>query len=338
MNINENTTSYKESTKILPARSALMAAQAQGKEQGKEGKRRRGKPLDKPHARLSGDIKTKQRDFLAGFAKLAQVTQFDFARAHWIDGEVAQFVQKDLQDIEYERVPAILAHLRARNYHGQDVYFRPARGHAAAVLLIDDVPKARALSIAGKYRAYVVETSPDRCHVWIGTDRVLDEDERFQAQKHIVQALNQNDGHVADPNSVSGEHFGRLPGCRTYKRGPDAAVWVNVIAEPDQDAPLYSPVFALAADPAPLSPTRRACGSSPRQGSTGCRSAARSNKGGRDESSAEWGFVMGQLENGVAPNVVEERLLQHCRERRGRDAERYARYTVQRALSRGTTH
>jgi hypothetical protein len=55
-------------------------------------------------------------------------------------------------------------------------------------------------------------------------------------------------------------------------------------------------------------------------------------------SGAEWGWVCGMLEAGLPPNQAYYRLVERARSRRGPDAERYARYTVGKALvrTRGT--
>jgi hypothetical protein len=50
------------------------------------------------------------------------------------------------------------------------------------------------------------------------------------------------------------------------------------------------------------------------------------------QSGREWGWVCGLLESGSDPRNVYYRLFEQARPRRGDDAERYARRTVERAL------
>ena len=59
------------------------------------------------------------------------------------------------------------------------------------------------------------------------------------------------------------------------------------------------------------------------------RKSADSSPSGR-----EWAWVCGQLENGCPPERVYVRLLEQACLRRGADAPRYARRTLERALQR----
>jgi hypothetical protein len=200
-----------------------------------------------------------------------------------------------------------LAWARAENAHGADIYIRPARGADWPLLFLDDVSVERALSAAHEHAALVVRTSPEGgCHLWLRCSRALDERARARAQRHLAARLD------ADRASTSGEHLGRLAGFKNWKRG---GVWVNVLATPPH-LPLWEPdATALA----PQEPRPR------RKGTTRLEAPDQS------ESAKEWGWVMGALGAGCAPSWVEARLRERAL-RRGADAARYARLTVERAL------
>jgi hypothetical protein len=196
---------------------------------------------------------------------------------------------------------------RAANAQGAEVYVRPARGRAWAIVFLDDVRPESAIRIARKYSALVVETShAGGCHLWLSCSRPLAETERKRAQVYLAGRV------AADPGSVSGEHLGRLAGFKNWKRGGE---WINVAAASRVSpwTPLFLPV------------------------GTGGMARSRGNTPlGADQSTSarEWGWVCGLLEAGVTAEVVYRRLVAKARPRRGGDAERYARRTVAQALRR----
>jgi DNA-binding transcriptional MocR family regulator len=205
--------------------------------------------------------------------------------------------------------------LRAENVRQADVYIRPARGASWPLLLLDDVEVARALRIARKYAALAVQTSPDGgCHLWLRLARPLDEHQRYLAQRWLIRRVN------ADPCSVSGEHLGRLAGTRNWKR---AGVWVNVLNPDPAPRPPWDPAPAFAQSSPP--PLRR----TPTQPRLPSQHATDNSASGQ-----EWGWVCGALDAGLDPQIVYRRLLERAATRRGSDAERYARHTLQRALQR----
>jgi hypothetical protein len=206
-----------------------------------------------------------------------------------------------------------LAWLRAENVRRAEIYIRPARHYAWAMVLLDDVNDELALRVAQKYAALVVQTSPaGGCHLWLGLNQALDERQRYLAQRWLIPKLN------ADIGSVSGEHLGRLAGMRNWKR---AGVWVNVL-NPDPPArPAWNPTPALSPIASP--PARKTALYSGQQ-----------NGVDLSESAKEWGWVCGALDAGLDPQIVYHRLLDHAAQRRGRDAQRYARHTLRRALQR----
>ncbi len=201
-----------------------------------------------------------------------------------------------------------LAWARAQNARAAEVYVRPARGEAWPLTFLDDVAPQLAVRITGKYRALAVRTSPvGGCHLWLACQRPLAESERAAGQRWLAQRTG------ADPASISGEHLGRLAGFKNWKR---QGVWVNVIGV-SWHRP-WDPAPALAA----CGPTHL------RRGPSKSLSQV-----GRDisPSGREWAWVCGLLEIGRDPEALYPRLVARARQRRGQDAERYARHTIDRA-------
>ncbi len=197
--------------------------------------------------------------------------------------------------------------LRAENVQGHDIYFRPFRYLPWPVIFLDDLPPGLATRIAKKYRAAVIETSPGRCHLWLALTSPLEETQRSWVQKDLVAKLQGS----ADPGSVSGDHWGRLPGFRNRK--PQRDCWVN----------LHALTRGHPYKPNPNEPRI------PRHGPDKRRAHPAD---GVDSSRLEWGWVRGCLENGLPSQWVLQKLIEKARSRRGdRDAIRYARYTVAKA-------
>lgn len=212
--------------------------------------------------------------------------------------------------LETELTGALLAWARAENaVHHADVYARPARGHAWPLVLLDDVDPALASGIARKYAALVIRTSPPGgCQVWLRCARALDEHERCGAQRWLADRV------LADRASISGEHLGRLAGFKNCKR---SGVWVNV-ERASTGVPAWDPEPALSA---------------PRHASDRVVDHRDTRtRGDRSESGREWGWACGAIAAGCPAGLVYARLLERAVLRRGRDAPRYVRQTVDRAL------
>ena len=220
------------------------------------------------------------------------------------------FIQRDLQSLEPEGIKKALPFLRAENIRRSDVYFRPAQQESWAVIFLDDVTKQEARGIARKYQSWIIETSPGLHHAWIRTDRPLSRGERYAEQSRIVSL------GTGDPGSVSGEHFGRFPGFRNWKRG---GVWVNLISLPDTGLPRLK-TFASSLP------------HGGRRGSSG-RSTSSVETNDKSESGREWGWVCGFVEHGKDPEEILRQLEIRARDRGKNDPEGYARRTVARALS-----
>ncbi len=208
-------------------------------------------------------------------------------------------------DLELTALPLDWA--RAANVRGADVYVRPARGRHCSVVLLDDVRQSLALSIAKKYAALVVHTSPPGgCHVWLRCSMPLAEHERHELQRWLAHRCG------ADPGATSGAQFGRAAGFKNWKRD---GCWVNTIAA-NFDGPSWDPPITTPKTP----PSKRTPSSVERD---------------RSQSAREWGWVCGLLEAGVAREVAYQRLLEAAKARQRPQAERYAALTIANAARRG---
>lgn len=195
-----------------------------------------------------------------------------------------------------------LAWARAENAHGAEIYARPARGHPWALVFLDDVAQDLAVEVATSNGGLAILTSREGgCHLWLPTPGPLDETGRCAKQRWLAQQFG------ADPASVSGEHLGRLAGFRNWKRD---GCWVNVLVPARPERGLQQGTGSLAC------PERR--------------------QAPRDESPSgqEWGWTCRMLEEGWDPRRVYEALVEKSVARRGPDAERYARHTVEKATEK----
>ncbi len=198
---------------------------------------------------------------------------------------------------------------RAMNVHRSEVYIRPSRHGSWPLVFLDDLAPSLAAAIARKYGALVVATSPQGgCHVWLKCSEKLCESKRALAQRWLARRTG------ADLASTSGEHLGRLAGFKNWKR---SGVWVNTIAT--SKLPPWDPSPALH-EPSEAKRRRRA----PNNAINGVDTSP----SGRD-----WAWVCAQLESGGDPQAIYNDLAARVISRRGPDSERYARRTVERALS-----
>jgi len=213
-----------------------------------------------------------------------------------------------VQDLELDRLP--LPWARAENSKGAEIYIRPARGYDWPLLFLDDLSLDIALRAAAHYAALAVRTSPaGGCHLWLATSLDLDERQRHVCQRHLAELTG------ADRASTSGEHLGRLAGFRNHKRG---GPWVNVLAASGTHRPPWQPPDSVIADHQPVS---AGAADQPRR------------RGGVDRSPSglDWAWTCRQLKSGTPPDRVLTLLIDRCLHRRGNDAERYARRTIERA-------
>ena len=214
-----------------------------------------------------------------------------------------------------------LSWARAENARQADIYIRPARGISWPLLFLDDVALEMAQRIANKYAALLIHTSPaGGYHVWLRLTRNLCENQRYCAQQWLIPRIG------ADPGSVSGEHLGRLAGTKNWKRN---GTWVNTYKTNYTDKPLWDPLPVIQRNDS--KPSNSFEGQHKRQ-----LKPISSNTGGYDssESGKEWGWVCGALARGLSHDLILNKLIQRSSGRRGRDVERYAHYTLQRAIKR----
>lgn len=140
----------------------------------------------------------------------------EHATGRWIQANLSNI---DVLSANFDKT---IKYLRFQNARGWDVYTRPARGIMWGYVFLDDLALESAMEIVeGTGAAYVlVETSsPGLHHLWLRTEKI-DEAERKKIQSAFVER------GLGDPGSASGEHFGRVPGFKSWKRG----CWVNLIS------------------------------------------------------------------------------------------------------------
>jgi len=120
------------------------------------------------------------------------------------------------------------------------VLIRPDPAHAHPWLLIDDLPEARALALAGRRACIVVRTSPDNCQIRMLADRPLSQDERRACQDALVLRL-----IGGDDNCRSGEKWGRLAGFTNRKPGKTGC-WTELLLDSSATAPRSRSAVLLA--------------------------------------------------------------------------------------------
>ena len=213
-----------------------------------------------------------------------------------------------------------LAWLRAANVNCSEIYIRPAQGFDWPLVFLDDVTVHVAMKVIHRHGGLAVMTSArGGCHLWLPWEKPLDEEGRCRVQRWLAGQFG------ADPASVSGEHLGRLAGFKNWKRG---GCWVNVLGcclDPGEARKrLEIPPAILEGREVPqgFGLPAGSAGALPRTGSAHDTSP----------SGMDWAWACNMLEAGMAPEAVMRELVATSRSRRGPDAERYARKTVERAM------
>ena len=208
------------------------------------------------------------------------------------------------EDIDVQKITSLWAWIRSENAHGADIYFRPHRGGCHPVIFLDDLNLAEAYRVARAYACAVVQTSDNNTQVWLKTSRPLNLEERKATQSHLSAK------GFSDRKSVSGDHLGRICGLVSHKR----ECWVNAILFSTPRA--YTPPQQLTI---------------PHHGGGGARVS--SSAGVQSASEREFGWTLGLLKSGADESIVTQKLQQTAMQRGKNDAERYARFTVQKALA-----
>jgi hypothetical protein len=227
------------------------------------------------------------------------------------------------------------------NKNGGEVYIRPARwlpdGEPGRwpVVFLDDLTRDAARALAEQYKALVVETSPGLHHVWLAVSRALSEQERKALQTKLAEQ------YGGDRGSISGEHFGRMPGYKNNKRG---GCWVNIV-NCGNGGRLYPVPGELEAEveiPSPRgeAPGAAACASAEPQ------SLYASLGGWSSESERDFGWAIGRLRWAKSQSLdldkeivfVSEQLtaraLARGKRKTEKEARRYAQLTRDAALAR----
>jgi hypothetical protein len=148
--------------------------------------------------------------------------------------------------------------------------------------------------------------------------------QRFSIQKEIVNL------GWGDPGSVSGDHFGRIPGFRNLKRN---GCWVNLISSPDPGLVRLNPWGSVLHPSAPETT----------QGPVPAVFAGRERRegqgaGAQSESEKEFGWACGCLRAGLNEEEAIRRLAERAAERGKRQPQEYSERTVaaaRRATFRG---
>ena len=116
--------------------------------------------------------------------------------------------------------------LTDKNRQGMGIYIRPTRIRPHGYIFLDDLSQAaiKKMKSGGYSFSAIIETSPENFQGWLDSGMPLSEEERYWIQKDLCQR------YRTDPGSVSGEHFGRLPGFlntkMAYQRVAGGFPWV----------------------------------------------------------------------------------------------------------------
>ena len=234
-------------------------------------------------------------------------------------GKVEKVVQGRMLVTSCEDLARVIPWLRARNANAAAIWARPAAETHPWVFL-DDLPAAKAVTVAKKYAALAVETSAGNAQVWIRADRDLSRDQRQDVSRALAQLIG------ADPHAIAEPRWGRAPSFKSGKPGCDR-FWTQLLADSSAQGALFDPTPYLSVSPSHPPPTG---GRVPL--SSG--SSARSN--GPDESAREFSYALHALRAGVASDRVVERVMTHalkrCKRGTAEACRLYAQRTVENAL------
>lgn len=250
---------------------------------------------------------------------LGHVTELDTSSAKYDDdGKVKRvLISKRLIATANDRA-AVLPWLRARNTEeeGMNIWVRPAASlEAHPLVMLDDLPIARARAVSRKYAGAAVETSPGFGQAWIVLTHPLDREHRQTVAAALCALIG------SDPDAISEPRWGRLPGFR--QRKPGKSGWTNLLTVSDGRA--LDPAPYLEGMPSP--PHLRAAVLPPNgAGGPSCPPS------GRDESKCEFKFAIFSLLHGVADEqiaaAIAARALARGKRRTPEQAERYGRKTT----------
>lgn len=206
---------------------------------------------------------------------------------------------------------------RFENYKNQaDIYIRPWKYGEWNVVFLDDVSDKTTAGIIEKYNCIVVQTSPDRNHVWLCTDDPLKIDQRYSVQKYLIPLAG------ADRGSVSGDHLGRFAGFRSWKR--NCAVQIKAIQAKKRPLEVLHQMLSQE-----LYPSRHTEDFSSVD-DTSAKSVFSSSGNASDN---EFGWCVGYLKNGGDQQEAINRLQSQAAARGKRNSQKYAQRTVDKAAA-----
>ena len=217
--------------------------------------------------------------------------------------------------------------------HDANIYIRQGSAAAHPWLFFDDLDRATSVKIAQKYAAIIIETSPGSYQCRLLADSDLDEEERTSIQRELVGRLH-GAGRSADPGSMSGDHWGRLPGFAQRKPGPGYGHMTTITMHSIGAAPpLVADLYLLL----------RGNHTPPGGGAVSSSSAfapdsvSGSGSFGRpDESKKEFAYAGHAYRRGVPREEIErniaERALTRGKYRDPAKAAKYAEMTVSKAI------
>jgi hypothetical protein len=256
---------------------------------------------------------------------LSHVSRIDLAAAHYDDGGHVQRVFKAKRTVaSMADFAAVMPWLKSQNARQPaNIWIRPADTlDAHPIIMLDDLPLARAQAICRKYAGASVETSPGNAQDWIVCSRALTREERQDVARSLCRLVG------SDPGAISEPRWGRLPGFQ--QRKPGKTGWTNLLAISTGPAP--------ALDPTPhLSPAPAARGGGGGGGSFIVRQSSvrqSSVTGDMNMSRREFAFACYALRAGVDPSVVQQRVAAHVAVTGRKKSPSYPASVVTAALSR----
>ena len=250
---------------------------------------------------------------------LEHAAEMEFAAAHYVllagmdKSKVDWLRESRLRVRSLDDLGRLLPWLRAQNAsEGLNIWVRPASSLGEhPMLMLDDLQRDRALAVANKYRAAIIETSPGNCQCWLTCSRSLTREQRQDVLRVLCDLVGADSGAISEPR------WGRLPGFRQQKPEKPGS-WTNLLSI--SDAPLFSPTPYLRAD-----------GGGPSLRPLGGR-VVPSTDDGVDMSRREFGYACHALRAGVGPERVEQRIAARVAASGRHKSRDYAARTVRAAL------
>ena len=227
---------------------------------------------------------------------------------------------------------------------GANIYMRPHYKMKHQWIMLDDLPKARAVALVQQRAGISVQTSDGgNSQAWLLLDRPLHHPDRHAITQTLCQRLE------TDPDAANGSQFGRLSGFKQRKAGKSG--WTNILSDTSRTLRPWSAdaLLKLAGAGAgfesrgssPACPTGALQSLSPSplppkgQGAEGYRSAPANAPASADESAREFAFACHRLRGGWPPDriaaAITARALQRDKRKNESAAHKYATATVRKA-------